>query len=91
MGLFGCSKSVDVDDERAMQRAARLPLRKRIGRSLVRRRSEKVLSADLVSSPALWEYLERMLEARLLASWHREEHSFTVDLYWQTTSNTFKP
>ena len=45
MGLFGCSKSVDVDDERAMQRAARLPLRKRIGRSLARRRSEKVAPA----------------------------------------------
>ena len=45
MGLLGCSKSVDVDDERAMQRAARLPLRKRIGRSLARRRSEKVAPA----------------------------------------------
>lgn len=46
MGLLGCNKSVDVvDDERAMQRAARLPLRKRIGRSLARRRSEKVAPA----------------------------------------------
>ena len=46
MGLLGCNKTVDVvDDERAMQRAARLPLRKRIGRSLARRRSEKVAPA----------------------------------------------
>ena len=47
MALLGCFKSAvhADDDERAMQRAARLPLRKRIGRSLARRRSEKVAPA----------------------------------------------
>ena len=49
MGLLGCSggKSVidDVLDERAVQGTTEPPLRKRIGRSLTRRRSEKVAPA----------------------------------------------